>query len=89
MSFDKKTKMAKRRNADEVKIAEASRLNPKLPYRIVVFPYDFFGVENLVPKKEEKEVRNCLQSMHMLRYPTPSPCRRQQEVHKHQHPIHH
>jgi hypothetical protein len=53
MSLNKKAKMEKKRNvAEDAKTSEASRLNPKLPYRIVVFPYDFFGVENLIPKQK-------------------------------------
>lgn len=56
MSLDKKAKLEKKQNeANEQKLVVAETLNPKFPYRMIVFPYNFFGLENLVPREEETE----------------------------------
>ena len=55
MSLDKKAQLAKKRSdAEEDRMAEKERLNPRFPYRMEVFPYDFFGIENLTPEKKDK-----------------------------------
>jgi hypothetical protein len=56
MSLDKKASLAKKRSdAEEERMAEKERLNPRFPYRMEVFPYDFFGVENLTPEKKDEK----------------------------------
>ncbi|MFN6017009.1 MAG: hypothetical protein ACK49N_05490 [Verrucomicrobiota bacterium] len=48
MSLDKKERLAKKRNdEEEAKKVEAEKLNPSFPYKMEVFPYDFFGYEQL------------------------------------------
>ena len=55
MSLDKKAQLAKKRSdAEEERMAEKERLNPRFPYNMAVFPYDFFGIENLIPEKKDK-----------------------------------
>jgi hypothetical protein len=54
MSLDKRERLAKKRNdEEEAKKVEAEKLNPSFPYRMVVFPYDFFGIENLTAEEEK------------------------------------
>jgi len=54
MSLDKKANLEKKRNdEDEAKQTEAGKLNPSFPYKMTVFPYDFFGLENLDPPEEK------------------------------------
>jgi hypothetical protein len=53
MSLDKRERLAKKRNdEEEAKKVESEKLNPSFPYKMEVFPYDFFGVENLSPPDE-------------------------------------
>jgi hypothetical protein len=55
MSLDKKANLAKKRSdAEEAKKVEAEKLNPAFPYKMVVFPYDFFGYEQLTAPTEGK-----------------------------------
>jgi len=55
MSLDKKSNLEKKRNnEEEAKQTEAAKLNPSFPYKMAVFPYDFFGLENLDPPEEKK-----------------------------------
>jgi hypothetical protein len=54
MSLDKKASLAKKRSdAEEERMAEKEQLNPSFPYRMAVFPYDFFGIENLTAEEEK------------------------------------
>lgn len=56
MSLDKKERLAKKRSdEEEARIVEAEKLNPSLPYKMAIFPYDFFGIENLFPTEDEEE----------------------------------
>ena len=53
MSLDKKSNLEKKRNnEEEAKQTEAAKLNSSFPYKMEVFPYDFFGVENLSPPED-------------------------------------
>ena len=55
MSLDKKERLAKKRSdEEEAKKVEAEKLNPPFPYKMEVFPYDFFGYEQLTAPTEEK-----------------------------------
>lgn len=55
MSLDKKERLAKKRSdEEEARIAETEKLNPSFPYKMAIFPYDFFGVESLTPSEEDK-----------------------------------
>lgn len=55
MSLNKKERLAKiRADEAEEKVAENKKLNPAFPYRMAAFPYDFFGIENLIAIEEEK-----------------------------------
>lgn len=55
MSLNKQERLAKKRNDEqEAKWVEAQKLNPSFPYTMEVFPYVFFGVENLSPQEKEK-----------------------------------
>jgi hypothetical protein len=55
MSLDKKANLEKKRNdEEEAKQTEAAKLNPSFPYKMAVFPYDFFGLENLSPPEDKK-----------------------------------
>jgi hypothetical protein len=55
MSLNKKAALDKKRSdAEEARMAEKEKLNPRLPYKMLVFPYDFFGVDNLIATKKEK-----------------------------------
>jgi hypothetical protein len=54
MSLNKQANLAKKRSdEEEAKKVEAEKLNPSFPYRMVVFPYDFFGIENLTTEEEK------------------------------------
>lgn len=56
MSLDKKGRLEKKRSdAEDARIVEAEKLNPSLPYKMAIFPYDFFGIENLFPTEDEEE----------------------------------
>lgn len=55
MSLNKRERLAKKRtDEEEEKRIEAEKLNPPFPYKMEVFPYDFFGIENLSQPEEEK-----------------------------------
>jgi hypothetical protein len=55
MSLNKRERLAKKRtDEEEEKRIEAEKLNPPFPYKMEVFPYDFFGVGNLSQAEEEK-----------------------------------
>lgn len=55
MSLNKRERLAKKRtDEEEEKRIEAEKLNPPFPYKMEVFPYDFFGIENLSQAEEEK-----------------------------------
>lgn len=48
MSLDKKERLAKKRSdEEEARVVEREKLNPSFPYKMEVFPYDFFGYEQL------------------------------------------
>ncbi|MFN6045989.1 MAG: hypothetical protein ACK49I_11005 [Verrucomicrobiota bacterium] len=55
MSLNKKDRLAKKRSdAQDAKLVEAQKLNPSFPYKMEVFPYGFFGIENLSQPEEKK-----------------------------------
>lgn len=55
MSLNKRERLQKKRNdEEEVKMEEASKLNPSFPYKMEIFPYNFFGIENLSQTEKEK-----------------------------------
>jgi hypothetical protein len=55
MSLNKQERLAKKRNdEEEAKAVEREKLNPSFPYKMAIFPYDFFGVESLTATEESK-----------------------------------
>lgn len=55
MSLDKQANLAKKRSDEEdAKKVEAEKLNPPFPYKMAVFPYDFFGYEQLTATTDSK-----------------------------------
>lgn len=55
MSLDKKGRLEKKRSdEEEARAVEREKLNPSFPYKMAIFPYDFFGVENLTASEEDK-----------------------------------
>lgn len=55
MSLNKRERLQKKRNdEEEAKMEEAAKLNPSFPYKMEIFPYNFFGIENLSQAEEEK-----------------------------------
>ena len=55
MSLNKQERLTKKRNdEEEAKAVEREKINPSFPYKMAIFPYDFFGVENLTATEESK-----------------------------------
>jgi hypothetical protein len=55
MSLNKQERLTKKRNdEEEAKAVEREKLNPSFPYKMAIFPYDFFGVESLTATEESK-----------------------------------
>jgi hypothetical protein len=55
MSLNKQERLAKKRNdEEEAKAVEREKLNPSFPYKMAIFPYDFFGVESLTATEESE-----------------------------------
>lgn len=55
MSLNKQERLTKKRNdEEEAKAVEREKINPSFPYKMAIFPYDFFGVESLTATEESK-----------------------------------
>lgn len=55
MSLNKQERLTKKRNdEEEARAVEREKINPSFPYKMAIFPYDFFGVESLTATEESK-----------------------------------